>query len=506
MQSGRSFSRGRQSANVPICKFWLAGDCRRNPCRFAHPKIDAPVNSDLRLNQMRFKQCHIRQSLLKANMKEVKNKAIDNCVKSRVIRLNRSVFKRSDTLQRQLKADIRVEHEDGIELKSKKKEPSENKVEENENGNELKRMQKLPSENKVEECVPVEKRNNVSSSDVCNAVTENIQMSKGIKVCEQWIKKSCHFGEHCKFLHSWSYGDGFSMLAQLEGHSEAVTGITLPSGSDKLFSGSKDGTIRVWNCHSGECIAVADMGAPVECLISEGSWVFVGSTDVVKVLNIETNAEFILSAPGGQVYTMVVANGMLLVGFHDGSILAWKFNHETTSFELVATLKGHTGAVISLIGGVKFKNMLCSGSADNTISVWDLDTMQCIYSLDKHSEVVMSLQLWEEYLFSCSLDKTLKIWASIEAGVADVTYERNEQHGILSMCVMHDATNKPMLLSSCDDNTVRLYDLPSFAERGRIFAKQEVRSIHVGPGGLFFTGDGTGLVSVWRCSKDQVQS
>lgn len=39
-------------------------------------------------------------------------------------------------------------------------------------------------------------------------------------------------------------------------------------------------------------------------------------TFCLQVLNIETNAEFILSAPGGQVYAMVVANGMLLVGVH----------------------------------------------------------------------------------------------------------------------------------------------------------------------------------------------
>lgn len=37
-----------------------------------------------------------------------------------------------------------------------------------------------------------------------------------------------------------------------------------------------------------------------------------------------------------------------------------------------------------------------------------------------------------------------------------------------------------------------------FSERGKIFAKQEIRSIQVGPGGLFFTGDGTGQVKVWQ--------
>ena len=37
-----------------------------------------------------------------------------------------------------------------------------------------------------------------------------------------------------------------------------------------------------------------------------------------------------------------------------------------------------------------------------------------------------------------------------------------------------------------------------FAERGKIFTKQEVRAIQIGPNGLFFTGDGTGQVRVWN--------
>jgi hypothetical protein len=37
-----------------------------------------------------------------------------------------------------------------------------------------------------------------------------------------------------------------------------------------------------------------------------------------------------------------------------------------------------------------------------------------------------------------------------------------------------------------------------FTERGKIFAKQEIRAIQIGPGGIFFTGDGTGQVKVWK--------
>jgi WD40 repeat protein len=31
-----------------------------------------------------------------------------------------------------------------------------------------------------------------------------------------------------------------------------ISGIALPSGSDKLYTGSKDETVRVWDCQSGQ--------------------------------------------------------------------------------------------------------------------------------------------------------------------------------------------------------------------------------------------------------------
>jgi len=41
-------------------------------------------------------------------------------------------------------------------------------------------------------------------------------------------------------------------LTQLDGHEKLVSGIALPSGSDKLYTGSKDETLRVWDCASGQ--------------------------------------------------------------------------------------------------------------------------------------------------------------------------------------------------------------------------------------------------------------
>ncbi|KAK9914216.1 hypothetical protein M0R45_038007 [Rubus argutus] len=63
------------------------------------------------------------------------------------------------------------------------------------------------------------------------------------------------------------------------------------------------------------------------------------------------------------------------------------------------------------------------------------------------------------------------------SNVYSVTHE--EEHGLLTLCGMHDSEAKPVLLCSCNDNAVLLYDSPS-------------------AGGLFFTGDGTGQLRVWK--------
>ncbi|XP_043705381.1 zinc finger CCCH domain-containing protein 17-like [Telopea speciosissima] len=130
--------------------------------------------------------------------------------------------------------------------------------------------------------------------------------------------------------------------------------------------------------------------------------------------------------------------------------------------------------------------------------VWDLETLHCIQTLTDHTSVVMSVLCWDQFLLSCSLDKTIKAWAATESGNLEVTYTHNEEHGVLTLCGVHDAQAKPVLMCSCNDNTIHFYDLPSFSGRGRMFSREEVRAIQIGPGGLFFTGDGTGELKVWN--------
>jgi len=75
----------------------------------------------------------------------------------------------------------------------------------------------------------------------------------------------------------------FLKLFNSNNSEQLITGMTIPNGSDKLYSGSTDGTLRTWDCHTGQCVNVTNLGTEVTSLISKGHWIFVGLPNTIKV-------------------------------------------------------------------------------------------------------------------------------------------------------------------------------------------------------------------------------
>ncbi|KAK9144991.1 hypothetical protein Sjap_004894 [Stephania japonica] len=322
------------------------------------------------------------------------------------------------------------------------------------------------------------------------------------KCCENWMLGKCSYGDNCRYQHQWSIGTGFSEVIELSGHDKDVSAIVLPLASDKLFSGSKDGTLCIWDCNTGKCANVFKMGAEIGCMISEGPWLFVGCPSVIKAINSQTGADLILSGTFGQIHSLKVGNDMLFAGTQDGTILAWKYNDLIKSFELAASLRGHNLAVVSLFVGAG--KMLYSASMDHTIRVWDLETLQCIEVLTEHSDVVTSVIGFNQCLLSCSLDQTIKVWFRNESsGSLEAIYTHYVDHGLRLLHGVHDGDGRAVLMCSCNDKTMRLYDLPSFEERGRIFSMEEIQAVDIMDRSMFFTGDGAGKIRVWKWSSEQ---
>ncbi|CAN0906935.1 Zinc finger CCCH domain-containing protein 17 [Linum grandiflorum] len=136
--------------------------------------------------------------------------------------------------------------------------------------------------------------------------------------------------------------------------------------------------------------------------------------------------------------------------------------------------------------------------------VWDVKTWQCIETFKGHDDAVTSLLCYDAFLLSCSLDKKIKVWGLNEERRLEVIYTHEEAHAALALCGIDgiELCGKDVLLCSWNNESVGIYELPSFIEKGRMYSKGEVRGLGVGSKGMFFTGDASGVVTAWNMAEE----
>ena len=98
----------------------------------------------------------------------------------------------------------------------------------------------------------------------------------------------------------------------------------------------------------------------------------------------------------------------LASGSWDNAIKIWNVD----SGECIRTLAGHSGYVMAL--HLLSDTKLASGSNDSTIKIWNLDSGDCIQTLKGHSTMIFSLQLLaKNQLASGSSDFSVNLRATM---------------------------------------------------------------------------------------------
>jgi WD40 repeat protein len=205
----------------------------------------------------------------------------------------------------------------------------------------------------------------------------------------------------------------------------------------------------------------------------------------------------------------VLPDGRLASGSGDNTIRLWDLNTgaETARFE------GHSRSVAALLdpstsaettrgkGHSRSVSALCvlpdgrlaSSSWDNTIRLWDLTTGAETACFEGHWDSVNALCLLPDgRLTSGGDDKTIRLW-DLTTGAETARFE-GHSGSVAALCVLPDGR----LASGSGDNTIRLWDLATGAETARIEGHSgSIAALCMLPDGRLASGSGDNTIRLW---------
>ncbi|XP_066924322.1 uncharacterized protein [Clytia hemisphaerica] len=99
---------------------------------------------------------------------------------------------------------------------------------------------------------------------------------------------------------------------------------------------------------------------------------------------------------------------------------------------------------------------LCSGSADKSIVIWDMDSLAPVKIIQQHEGSVRTLCHTDDYLISGSADSTICVWKKNES------YELQTVMDAGAPVMVVQASRRKFLFSISGISTVRIWDLSKF--------------------------------------------
>jgi WD40 repeat protein len=303
------------------------------------------------------------------------------------------------------------------------------------------------------------------------------------------------------------------ILQTLEGHSGQVMSVAFSPNGGKLASGSRVGTIQVWDVTTGrveQTLEGHSDSAESVAFSPDGGKLASGSRDgTIRVWDVATGqVEQILEGHSERVNSIAFSpdGGKLASGSNDGTIRLW----DVATGRVEQTLEGYSDSVESYSDSVKSVafspdgGKLASGSDDGTIQVWDVTTGRVEQMLKGHSDSVESVafSLDGGKLASGSNYGTIRVW-DITIGRVEQTLE-GYSSWINSIAFSPD---RGKLASGSRNGTIQVWDIATGRVEQTLGGYSErVNSIAFLPdGGKLASGSDNGTIRVWDVATGQVE-
>ncbi len=223
------------------------------------------------------------------------------------------------------------------------------------------------------------------------------------------------------------------------------------------------------------------------------------SISEVKYIITNYNDRAISSLIGHKKWIISVAyspdGNAIVSGSADNTIKIW----DAKNHNLIVTLKGHKSYVLSVAYSPDGK-MIVSGSFDKTIKIWDAKKYKLLATLKGHTDIVYSVAYSPDgkTIVSGSEDNTIKIWDAKNHKLLATL--KGHTDSVRSVAYSPDGKT---IVSGSEDNTIKIWDAKNHNLISTLKGHEDwVNSVAYSPdGNAIASGSFDNTIKIWDAKK-----
>ncbi|KAL6057291.1 TOR complex subunit lst8 [Balamuthia mandrillaris] len=211
-----------------------------------------------------------------------------------------------------------------------------------------------------------------------------------------------------------------SPVTNYDGHTGNVTDIGFQRDGKWMYSGSEDGTVKIWDLNAPGCQRDYDCGSPVNTVVLHPNQAELicglqnGTISVWDLAENKCSREHVPVVGEVAIRSISVApdGSQVVAANNKGNCFVWKLGPEDTSkFEAIKQIQAHKTYILKALYSPDAK-YLATCSADKTIKIWNVKDYKLNKTLSGHQRWVWDCVFSADsaYLVSASSDHVARLW------------------------------------------------------------------------------------------------